>query len=88
MLMYGVGFGPTNPSVAAGQVYSGAAATVNNVTITIGGVPQTVQFAGITAAGQYQFNVLVPQNTPTGDQLIVATVNGQQTQTGIYASVQ
>lgn len=88
MLMYGVGFGPTTPSVPAGQVYAGAAATTNNVTITIGGVPQTVQFAGITAAGQYQFNVLVPSNTPTGDQLIVATVNGLQTQTGIYASVQ
>jgi uncharacterized protein (TIGR03437 family) len=40
--LYGVGFGPTNPAVAAGQAFSGAAANVTAPLVTIGGVPATV----------------------------------------------
>lgn len=35
VVLYGVGFGPTNPAVPAGQVYSGAAPTVNNVQVNL-----------------------------------------------------
>jgi len=45
--LYGTGFGPTNPSLHAAQVFSGAAALTDNVIITIGDVPAAVRFAGI-----------------------------------------
>jgi uncharacterized protein (TIGR03437 family) len=85
--LFGVGFGPTDPPVAAGQAFSGAIPTVNPVTITIGGVPATVLFAGLTGAGLYQFNLIVPA-TARGDQPVQATVNGVQTPAGVVVTVQ
>jgi uncharacterized protein (TIGR03437 family) len=38
-----------------------------------------VRFAGLTGAGLYQFNVVVP-NLPSGDHDVVATVAGARTQ--------
>jgi len=73
--------------VPAGRAFAGAAPTVNPVTITIGGVPASVSFAGITGAGLYQFNVIVPA-VPAGDKALQATVNGVQTQPGPVVTVQ
>ena len=87
LVLFGVGFGPTNPTVPAGKVFSGAAPTVNPVTITIGGVEANVAFSGITEAGLYQFNLTVP-NVATGDQALQATVNGVQTPSGPVVTVQ
>ncbi len=86
VVLFGVGFGPTNPPVRAGAVFSGAAPTVNPVTVTVGGVPATVTFAGITSAGLYQLNVVVP-GVSSGDQAVVATANGVQTQMGVVLAV-
>ena len=86
VVLFGVGFGPTNPPVRAGAVFSGNAPTVNPVTVTVGGVPATVTFAGITAAGLYQLNVVVP-GVSSGDQAVLATVSGLQTQTGVVLAV-
>jgi uncharacterized protein (TIGR03437 family) len=58
------------------------------VAITIGGVPANVSFAGITEAGLYQFNLTVMPGTPSGDQPLLAIVNGVQTPAGLVASVQ
>jgi uncharacterized protein (TIGR03437 family) len=44
-------------------------------------------FAGLTSAGLYQFNVVVPQ-VGSGDQALQATVNGVQTQAGPVLTVQ
>jgi len=85
--LFGVGFGPTNPAVPAGQVFNGQAPTVNPVTVTIGGVRATVTFAGLTAAGLYQINVTVP-NAGRGDMALQATVNGVQTQPGPVVTIQ
>ena len=87
LVLYGVGFGPTNPHVSAGQLFSGVAPTNSPVTITIGGVPVVAGFAAMTEAGLYQINVTVPV-TGTGDQPIQASVNGVQTPAGPVVSVQ
>jgi uncharacterized protein (TIGR03437 family) len=87
LILYGVGFGPTNPPVSAGQSYSGAAATVNPVQITIGGVPAVVAFSGITGAGLYQFNITVP-NVASGDQALQAIVAGVQSPGGPVVTIQ
>ncbi len=85
--LFGVGFGPTTLPAPAGATFSGAAPTSSPVTITIGGVTARVIFEGLTAAGLYQFNVIVP-NAPSGDQALQATVNGAQTTLGPVVTIQ
>jgi uncharacterized protein (TIGR03437 family) len=75
LVLYGVGFGPTNPSKPAGQPFSGAAPTVNPVKVTIGGISAQVQFSGLVSAGLYQFNAVVPA-VPAGDQPVQVSVAG------------
>lgn len=76
LVLYGVGFGPVIPAVAAGQPVTKASATANPVTITIGGVAANVLFAGITQAGLYQFNLVVPDTGRYGDVAIQAVLAG------------
>ena len=87
--IYGTGFGPTNPAVAAGQLVSGAPPLTDptQLQIRIGGVLATVTYAGLTAVGEYQFNVVVPA-LPNGNQPIVATIGGLTSQTGISIPIQ
>jgi protocatechuate 3,4-dioxygenase beta subunit len=77
--LYGTGFGPTSPSVVSGEVFRGAAPLTNSVTIRIGTTMADVRFAGLSGAGLYQFNVVVP-NLPDGDHDVVGTVAGARTQ--------
>jgi uncharacterized protein (TIGR03437 family) len=86
IILFGVGFGPTSPTVKAGQAFSGAAPCPTLPQITIGGVPATVAFAGIVEAGLYQFNVVVP-NAGSGDQLLQASIGGQATPAGVYVTL-
>jgi uncharacterized protein (TIGR03437 family) len=75
--VYGTGFGPTNPAVTAGIAFSGSAplSDPSQLAISIGGVNATVLYAGLVAAGEYQFNVTIP-SLPDGDSAIVATIGG------------
>jgi uncharacterized protein (TIGR03437 family) len=88
VLLFGTGFGATNPAVAAGTLYSGAAplADGNGLVIRIGGVTATVQFAGLSAAGLNQFNVVVP-TLADGDYAVGATVWGTAVSTSQYLTV-
>jgi uncharacterized protein (TIGR03437 family) len=88
LLLFGVGFGPTNPPVQAGQLFSGSAPSVTTPQITIGGVAANVAFAGIVEAGLFQFNVTVPQGAGTGDQVLAASVNGVPAPTGVFITLQ
>jgi uncharacterized protein (TIGR03437 family) len=85
--IYGVGFGPTTPSVLAGQAFSGVAPSVMNPTVLIGGVQATVAFAGIVEAGLFQLNVIVP-NAPSGDQTLTASLAGATAQSNVYITLQ
>jgi uncharacterized protein (TIGR03437 family) len=84
--LYGVGFGPTNPPVPAGHSFTGAAPVSNPVTVTIGGVSAQVLFAGITSAGLYQLNIVVPA-VGSGDQMLQANVGGVSTPTQVYVAI-
>jgi uncharacterized protein (TIGR03437 family) len=80
--VYGVGFGPTTPTVLAGQAFSGAASTNNTVTLMFGSTTLVPTFAGISEAGTYQFNLTVPPNLGVGDVSIAAIVAGVTTAAG------
>jgi uncharacterized protein (TIGR03437 family) len=86
--LFGIGFGPTNPTVPAGQAFSGAAGTTNAVQIAVHGIGVTPAFAGLTSAGLYQINLTIPQGLGTGDQPLLATVAGSQTQSIVVLSLQ
>lgn len=88
LVLYGVGFGPTSPAVPAGKAFAGAAQTTNPVIITIGGMNAQVAFAGITGAGLYQFNVVVPVTGRVGDVAIQATVAGVKSVAGPVVTMQ
>jgi uncharacterized protein (TIGR03437 family) len=81
IILWGTGFGPANPAVPAGQVFSGANPLANTVVATIGGQTAKVDFAGVVGAGLVQINVHVPSSIGNGDAAVVATVGGESTQT-------
>ena len=86
VLLYSTGFGQVTPPIANQLTGLGPLPTLPSV--TIGNLPATVSFAGLSAAGLYQFNVVVPTSAPNGDNLLVATYNGSSTQSKVYLTVQ
>ena len=86
--LWGTGFGPTIPSLPAAKLVINAASLAYSVTITIGGQPATISFAGRSGSGLDQFNVTVPATLGDGDQALVASIGGLQTQAGIFITVQ
>lgn len=86
IILYGNGFGPTSQPIAPGS--SQQTGTLSPTpTVTIGGVNAQVQFAGLVFPGEYQFNVVVPANTATGNQPVVITSGGRSTQAGVVIAV-
>jgi uncharacterized protein (TIGR03437 family) len=87
--LFAVGLGPTNPTVTAGQPFTAnAAATTNQVTLTINNMPVLPSFAGFDSSILYQINLTIPAGLGTGDVTLVAAVAGFQTQTGVVISLQ
>jgi uncharacterized protein (TIGR03437 family) len=54
--------------------------------VRVGGQAATVQYAGIVAAGEYQFNMVVPA-LPDGDQAIVADAGGFSSAAGLMIPI-
>jgi uncharacterized protein (TIGR03437 family) len=86
VLLYSVGFGQTSPAIT--DQLGGLGSLPTLPTVTIGGIPATVQAAGISGPGLYQFNVVVPASAPAGDLTLSATYNGVNTQSGVTLTVQ
>ena len=92
IVLWGTGFGPTNPTVPAGQlvpadqVYS----VVNPPAVLIGGVPAQVVNATLTPgnAGLYQIAIQVPDGLTDGDQPVTIQINSIQAPTGAVITVQ
>jgi uncharacterized protein (TIGR03437 family) len=92
--LYGTGFGDTNPLVSAGALDGGLASLANPITVTIGGVTlpsSDVWYAGLSPgsiSGLYQFNVLIPVGTASGNVPVTITIGGVQTQSGVTIPIQ
>ena len=91
IVLWGTGFGSTNPPVPAGQntpsdqLYY----TAVPVTVLIDNIPATVLSAVLTPgnAGLYQIAVQIPSNVPAGDLAIIALIGGVQSPAGVYLTV-
>ena len=90
--LYGTGFGPTEPAIAAGQIPGPDVNLANAVAFTVGGIavpPEDAPYAGASpcCAGLYQFTVRLPANLPDGDATVTATVQGVSTPQGPFLTV-
>jgi uncharacterized protein (TIGR03437 family) len=84
IILYGTGFGPTNPAITPGIMTDKTYPISPLPTATIGGQPAQVQFAGLiaTLSQIYQVNVTIPTNVGIGDQPLILNVNGTPSATG------
>jgi uncharacterized protein (TIGR03437 family) len=76
IILYGVGFGPVTPSIAAGQLAEQSNA-VSGLQMSIGGVPAVAAYAGLAPnyTGLYQFNLVVP-SVAAGSVPLTFTLGG------------
>jgi uncharacterized protein (TIGR03437 family) len=90
ILVYGNGFGTVpGPYTPGSPTQSGS--PVPTPVVTIGGVTATVPFVGLTTAGLFQFNIVIPASIANGDNAIVAKTgpfNGIVTPAGALITVQ
>jgi len=88
--LYGVGFGPTTPTVPAGQAFTGAAPIdlTNDFALYINNVLIKPSFVGISSAGLYQINLTIPFGVGEGDVALTATCGGLETQRGVLISLE
>jgi uncharacterized protein (TIGR03437 family) len=83
IILYGVGFGPVEPNISAGQIVQQLNA-LPSFQVSFAGTPARVTYAGLTLSyvGLYQFNVVVP-NVAASDTVpltfSVGTTGGTQT---------
>jgi len=86
IIIYANGFGPTNVPVTSGnRTQSGTLSPLPN--IETGGLTATVQFAGLVAPGEFQFNVVIPPSVATGDQSITCSYGGVSTKSGTLIEI-
>jgi len=87
VLLYANGFGTTSaPVVSGSETQSGTLSPLP--VIEIGGINATVEFAGLVAPGEYQFNVTIPASAPNGDNTLTAKYGGASTQAGTLITVE
>jgi len=85
VVLYGTGFGPTEPVYQAGEIAGGPARLREPFTISIGGItlrPEDIYYAGLSPgsiSGLYQFNVRVPETAPEGDVPVEVRIGGYTT---------
>lgn len=88
VVLYGTGFGPTDPDAAPGSIPTAAAPVTAAVSLTVGGVTVPsgdIQYVGRTPqsiSGLYQVNVKLPDSLSDGDVPVSLTIGGVQSQDG------
>jgi len=75
--LYGVGFGPVTPSVAAGQIATAGDTLATPLTVSIGGAAAALSYEGLApgAVGLYQFNLVTPA-VAAGNQPVAINLGG------------
>jgi uncharacterized protein (TIGR03437 family) len=82
VILYGTGFGFSEPVYQAGEIASGQARLRDAVTITVGGTALAaadILYAGLAPgniSGLQQFNIRIPQSAAVGNVAIAITIGG------------
>jgi uncharacterized protein (TIGR03437 family) len=84
--LYVTGLGLTDPVFQAGELAPAASIRLRDpVTVTVGGVNATVEYAGLAPtliSGLYQVNIVVP-TLAAGNHAVVLRTGGVESQTGV-----
>jgi uncharacterized protein (TIGR03118 family) len=91
-VLYGNGFAGTTTPVTNGQILAAPIPLATTPVVMIGNVPAQVQFAGLSATGLDQFNVVIPTTlnlSGSGNVDVPVTIQsgGAQTQSNAVISV-
>jgi len=88
--LYGVGFGPVTPSIAAGQVAQQTNALTTTMQVFFDQTAAAMSYGGLApgAVGLYQFNVVVPNVPPSDTTLLTFTLGGTPGPQNLYIAVQ
>ena len=88
IVIYGIGFGPVSPAIAAGTIASTTNSLVNTPTFRFGQTAAKLQYDGLAPGfvGLYQFNVVVP-NVSSGDVPLVVDAGGAPISQNLYITV-
>ncbi len=87
IVLYGTGFGATDPPIPNGQIVPSPQPLPAWPTVVVDAVEAQVAFAGLVAPGLYQVNVIVPPGLPSGDHLITALLGDAETQLNAFITV-
>jgi len=89
IVLFGTGFGATNPVAPTDQLVAGAPLITTPVRILFGETVATYRGPGnLVAAGLYQFVVTVPDTLADGEYPIIAEVGGVNSSSNVYITVQ
>jgi uncharacterized protein (TIGR03437 family) len=91
IILYGTGFGPTSPLIAAGiESLTTNYSLSPTPTATVGGISAPVVFAGVVAtlSDVYQFDITIPLSAPSGDLPLIVNVNGTLSTSGLITVLQ
>jgi len=89
IVLWGIGFGPVDPPVAAGTAATSADMLTTPVQVSFGSVAATVTYAGLVPGtiGVYQFNVMVPDVADNPETPFTLTLGGQGLGQTLYTAV-
>ncbi len=87
IVLFATGLGSTIPAFPPGRMVTAAAPLAAPATVTIGGIPAVVTFAGLIEAGVYQINATVPASAPSGDNPITVQVGGYTSPGGVFLTI-
>ena len=88
VVIYGTGFGVTNPAAPEGMVITTPLNLVAPPIISFNGTGGQVLFAGLTYPGTFQINVTIPASAPSGDVPVVAQVGSTASPSTAVIAVQ
>jgi uncharacterized protein (TIGR03118 family) len=84
---FATGLGATNPAFGDGVIPAAPLTLASAPTVSFGGTPGTVTYAGLVAAGVYQINVQVP-TVAAGDVPVTITAGGVTSASNTIVTVQ
>ncbi|HLY18372.1 MAG TPA: TIGR03118 family protein [Bryobacteraceae bacterium] len=89
IVMYGTGFGVTNPAAPEGMVITTPLPLAAGFpTITFNGAAGQVRYSSLTYAGLFQINVTIPTSAPSGDVAVVAQVGPESSPANVVIAIQ
>jgi uncharacterized protein (TIGR03437 family) len=88
--LYGVGFGPVTPAVAAGQIVAQTDSLAGQLAVYFNGIQAQVTYDGLVpgSIGLYQINVVVPNISASDIVPLTFTLNGVAGTQTLYTVVQ